>query len=132
MPDTNQPYVLWDTSQPKAAFARKEVTGFRRRHILDQWDEAADEFRAIETAALDYLRALDNRRLSSYGADAVKRIDNHASDFAGRALDLLSDMHGEAQKAADEKGIDPDSLTYDDGLLRAEFETWTQRAEARR
>ena len=104
----------------------------RRRHLLDQWDDTKTEFRAIERAALDYLSALQNRRDSTYDAKAVKRIDNHASDFASRALDLLSDMHGEAQKAADEEGIDPDLLTYDYSTLRFDFDLWTVRAEARR
>lgn len=108
------------------------ATTIRRRFLLDEWDDAADELRAIERAALDYLDALDIRRRSSYSAAAVKQIDNHAADFAGRTLDLLSDMHGAIQKRFDDEGIDPDSLVYDDGLLRAEFEEWTKRAEARR
>ena len=125
MPDHSQPYTLWDTRQPKA-------TGLRRNVLLDQWDDTADEMHAIERAALDYLNALDVAQRGSYNAAAVKRFADHASDFAGRALDLLSDMHGDAQKRLDEEGIAPEEATYDDGILRGEFETWTKRAEARR
>lgn len=125
MPDNNTPYLLWNTSQPKA-------TGLRRNVLLDQWDDTADEMHAIERAALDYLNALDVAQRGSYSAKAVKRFADHASDFAGRALDLLSDMHGDAQKRLDEEGIAPEEATYDDGILREEFNTWTKRAEARR
>jgi len=115
----------------QTAAATRPANTWRRRHLLDCWEDARDEFHAIETAALAYLDALDVRRRSSYNAAAVKQIDDHASDFAGRALDLLSDMIGAFQKRLDEEGIDPDSITYDDGILRGEFDTWTKRAEAR-
>jgi hypothetical protein len=104
----------------------------RRRHLLDEWDDTADEMRAIERAALDYLAALDNAQRGTYSAKAVKMFADHAADFAGGALDLLSNMHGAAQKRLDEEGIDPDSAVYDDGILRGEFDMWTKRAEARR
>lgn len=104
----------------------------RRRFLLDEWNDAADEFHALERSALGYLDNLDICRRSTYGAAAVKRIDDHAADFAGRALDLLSDMIGAFHKRLDEEGIDLDGLTYDDGLLREQFDMWTIRAEARR
>jgi len=114
------------------ATQRTQASAIRRRYFLDQWQDDRAEYLAIERAALDYLSALQMRRDSTYAADAVKRIDNHAADFAGRTLDLIADMHGEAKRAADEEGIDPDSITYDDGILRGEYETWDKRAEARR
>ncbi|WP_299109720.1 hypothetical protein [uncultured Bradyrhizobium sp.] len=104
----------------------------RRRFLLDGWDDTRDEMHAIERAALAYLGALDLAQAGSYNAAAVKRFADHGSDFAGRALDLLSDMHGDAQKRLDAEGIAPEEATYDDGILRAEFDLWTKRAEARR
>ena len=104
----------------------------RRRAALDQWDDTRDEFNGIEQAARFYLLALQNRRDSTYDAKAVKRIDDHASDFAGGVLDLLSDMHGEAQRAADDAGVNPDTLTFDASILQDEYEAWNKRAEARR
>lgn len=104
----------------------------RRSAALDRWYDTREEFNAIEQAARFYLLALKNRRDSTYDAKAVKRIDDHASDFAGHTLDLLSDMHGEAQRDADEAGIDPSTLTFDTSILQDEFETWKERAEARR
>jgi len=114
------------------ATQRTQASAIRRRFLLDEWDDTQDEMHAIERAALSYLSALDVAQAGSYSAATVKRFADHASDFAGRALDLLSDMHGAFQKRLDEEGIDPDSLTYDDGILRGEFDMWTKRAEARR
>lgn len=110
---------------------REQSNAVRRGFLLDQWGFDKDEFTAIERAALDYLTALDNRRRSCLLADAVKEIDDHASGFAGRAIDLLSDMLGRAQKAADEEGIAPEDITYDDSALQAEFTMWETRARAR-
>lgn len=120
------------THWPSRSAGAIKVSPHRRNVLLDQWDDTADEMHAIERAALAYLGALDVAQRGSYNAKAVKRFADHAADFAGRTLDLLSDMHGDAQKRLDEEGIDPESLTYDDGILRAEFDTWTKRAESRR
>ena len=119
-----------DTFQTQRS--RAQASSLRRNILLDEWDDTGNEMHAIERAALAYLDALDARRGSSYGAKAVKLIGDHAADFAAGVLDLLSDIHGGEQKRLDNEGIDPESLTYDSGVLMAEADEWNKRAEARR
>ena len=86
----------------------------------------------MEQAARFYLLAVKARRDRTYDAKLVKEIDNHASDFAGRVLDLLSNLHGAEQTEADEAGVDPADLAFDVSILQDEYETWNARAEARK
>lgn len=103
----------------------------RQRAVHNNYDNAREELNRIEATCRAFLDALNDYRSSTYDAKLVREIDLFACDAAGGAIDLLSNLHHEHVKAADEAGLHASDVPFDMSELENLHAQLKERAEAR-
>lgn len=100
----------------------------RRNAIEDEWfDEQKPALVRLKCRALDLAETADMilcQRQLGYRKDHNDKLRDYVAGHLEATADLLSDLLGMFRREADEAGLDPDMLAFDDSDIREEVERW--------